>query len=52
MDSLLQGLQTPERQVRTRIYITSESHVHSLLNLLRFATARYAHGTVTVSPRV
>ena len=39
-DSLMQGLLTPERQVRTRIYMTSESHVHALLNLLRFGTTR------------
>ena len=39
-DSLLQDILTPERQVRTRIYMTSESHVHALLNLLRFATTR------------
>jgi hypothetical protein len=27
-------------QVRTRIYMTSESHIHAMLNLLRFATTR------------
>ena len=40
LDSLLQGLQTPDRQVRTRIYMTSESHIHALHNLLRFAKKR------------
>ena len=39
-DSLMQGLLTPDRQVRTRIYVTSESHVHALLNTLRFGTTR------------
>ena len=39
-DSLMQGLLTPDRQVRTRIFVTSESHVHALLNVLRYATTR------------
>uniref|UniRef100_A0A8C4Q4T5 Inositol hexakisphosphate and diphosphoinositol-pentakisphosphate kinase n=1 Tax=Eptatretus burgeri TaxID=7764 RepID=A0A8C4Q4T5_EPTBU len=30
------GVLSPERHVRTRLYFTSESHVHSLLNLLRY----------------
>ena len=29
-------INSPLRHVRTRIYFTSESHVHSLLNVLRF----------------
>ena len=28
------GVSTPERHVRTRLYFTSESHVHSLINVL------------------
>eukprot|EP01043_Picozoa_sp_COSAG02_P088737 COSAG02_NODE_25810_length_648_cov_1.222222_1_plen_163_part_10 len=39
-DSLMKGLQTPDRQVRTRIFVTSESHVHALLNRLRYGTTR------------
>uniref|UniRef100_A0A4W3JYD4 Inositol hexakisphosphate and diphosphoinositol-pentakisphosphate kinase n=1 Tax=Callorhinchus milii TaxID=7868 RepID=A0A4W3JYD4_CALMI len=30
------GVMSPERHVRTRLYFTSESHVHSLLSLLRY----------------
>lgn len=30
-------INSPLRHVRTRIYFTSESHVHSLINVLRFA---------------
>ena len=32
----LQDINSPLRHVRTRIYFTSESHVHSLINVLRF----------------
>ena len=30
------GVHSPHRHVRTRLYITSESHIHSLLNVLRY----------------
>ncbi|XP_061414640.1 inositol hexakisphosphate and diphosphoinositol-pentakisphosphate kinase 2-like isoform X10 [Lethenteron reissneri] len=30
------GVMSPERHVRTRLYFTSESHMHSLLSLLRY----------------
>lgn len=30
------GVSSPGRHVRTRLYFTSESHLHSLLNVLRF----------------
>ncbi|XP_056393497.1 inositol hexakisphosphate and diphosphoinositol-pentakisphosphate kinase 2 isoform X5 [Hyla sarda] len=32
------GVMSPERHVRTRLYFTSESHVHSLLSILRFGS--------------
>ena len=27
---------TPDRHVRTRLYFTSQSHVHAVLNVLRY----------------
>jgi inositol hexakisphosphate/diphosphoinositol-pentakisphosphate kinase len=34
--SYSKGIQTPGRHVRTRLYFTSESHVHSLLTVIRY----------------
>ncbi|KAJ7426234.1 Inositol hexakisphosphate and diphosphoinositol-pentakisphosphate kinase 2 [Willisornis vidua] len=34
--SYSRGVMSPERHVRTRLYFTSESHVHSLLSTLRY----------------
>ncbi|CAF3721714.1 unnamed protein product [Adineta steineri] len=34
--SYSKGIQTPGRHVRTRLYFTSESHVHSLLTIIRY----------------
>ncbi|KAI7741396.1 hypothetical protein M8C21_000856 [Ambrosia artemisiifolia] len=31
------NVKTPERHVRTRLYFTSESHIHSLMNVLRYS---------------
>ena len=38
-------INSPLRHVRTRIYFTSESHVHSLINVLRFShlAGKYWH---------
>jgi hypothetical protein len=30
------NVKTPQRHVRTRLYFTSESHIHSLINVLRY----------------
>eukprot|EP00512_Aurantiochytrium_limacinum_P001106 CAMPEP_0171485940 /NCGR_PEP_ID=MMETSP0958-20121227/816_1 /TAXON_ID=87120 /ORGANISM="Aurantiochytrium limacinum, Strain ATCCMYA-1381" /LENGTH=1196 /DNA_ID=CAMNT_0012018769 /DNA_START=126 /DNA_END=3717 /DNA_ORIENTATION=- len=32
------GIKSSDRMVRTRLYFTSESHLHSLLNVLRYTT--------------
>ena len=34
--SMLSGVLSPGRHVRTRLYFTSESHIHSLLTILRY----------------
>ncbi|CAL9773385.1 unnamed protein product [Musa acuminata subsp. burmannicoides] len=36
LDPKYANVKTPERHVRTRLYFTSESHIHSLMNVLRF----------------
>ncbi|WOL08862.1 inositol hexakisphosphate and diphosphoinositol-pentakisphosphate kinase 2-like [Canna indica] len=36
LDPKYANVQTPERHVRTRLYFTSESHIHSLMNVLRY----------------
>ena len=36
-------INSPLRHVRTRIYFTSESHIHSLINVLRFCHLHPAH---------
>ena len=41
-----QDINSPLRHVRTRIYFTSESHVHSLINVLRYCQL----GTSAASP--
>lgn len=49
------GVLSPERHVRTRLYFTSESHVHSLLSILRYGAlcdVSYFHVTDKLSLRV
>lgn len=36
LDPKYANVRTPERHVRTRLYFTSESHIHSLINVLRY----------------
>ncbi|KAI6225577.1 Inositol hexakisphosphate and diphosphoinositol-pentakisphosphate kinase [Aphelenchoides besseyi] len=33
-----EGIATPMRHVRTRLYFTSESHIHTIMNLLRYGS--------------
>eukprot|EP00048_Salpingoeca_helianthica_P003890 m.71548 g.71548 ORF g.71548 m.71548 type:complete len:1135 (+) comp12954_c0_seq1:1094-4498(+) len=43
------NVKSPGRHVRTRLYFTSESHIHSLFNLLRYGD--YSNGTATPPSR-
>ncbi|KAJ6763448.1 INOSITOL HEXAKISPHOSPHATE AND DIPHOSPHOINOSITOL-PENTAKISPHOSPHATE KINASE [Salix purpurea] len=36
LDPKYANVRTPGRHVRTRLYFTSESHIHSLVNVLRY----------------
>ncbi|CAH8385688.1 unnamed protein product [Eruca vesicaria subsp. sativa] len=36
LDPKYANVKKPERHVRTRLYFTSESHIHSLMNVLRY----------------
>ncbi|XP_008807872.2 inositol hexakisphosphate and diphosphoinositol-pentakisphosphate kinase VIP2-like isoform X2 [Phoenix dactylifera] len=36
LDPKYANVRSPERHVRTRLYFTSESHIHSLMNVLRY----------------
>ena len=37
------GMKAPNRRIRTRLYFTSESHIHSLFNTLRFQSTNSKH---------
>jgi len=45
------GVSSPGRHVRTRLYFTSESHVHSLLTVLRYGGLLDVSQYVHVMPR-
>ncbi|XP_030447187.1 inositol hexakisphosphate and diphosphoinositol-pentakisphosphate kinase VIP2-like isoform X2 [Syzygium oleosum] len=36
LDPKYANVKTPDRHVRTRLYFTSESHIHSMMNVLRY----------------
>jgi len=38
LDPSVTDVKTPQRHVRTRLYFTSESHIHSLFNVLRWGS--------------
>jgi hypothetical protein len=40
------AVKSPDRNVRSRLYFTSESHIHAMLNLLRFGG--WVHITTTL----
>ena len=46
-----EDVKSKDRHVRTRLYFTSESHMHALLNVIRFARLP-DHGDSTASPLV
>ncbi|KAI4389068.1 hypothetical protein MLD38_001332 [Melastoma candidum] len=43
LDPKYADVRTPERHVRTRLYFTSESHIHSLMNVLRYCNLDESH---------
>lgn len=45
------SVKTPQRHVRTRLYFTSESHVHALVNVLRCSLAADAGMPDVLSPQ-
>ena len=45
------GVHSPHRHVRTRLYFTSESHIHSLLNVLRYCNLEAGTKAPSGTPR-
>lgn len=45
------GIKSGDRHVRTRLYFTSESHLHSVMNVLRF-TSQVSNEALKLKPIV